>query len=79
MLPVIETFKKRCKLKQLVIVSVAGLMLKENVKELTEKGYKFIIGARIKNESAAMKKQILSLQLSDGQSMVFCRNKKIKE
>jgi transposase len=71
MLPVIEAFRKRYKLKQLVIVADAGLMSKENIKELTEKRYKFIIGARIKNESGAMKKQILSLQLSDGQSVVL--------
>ena len=71
MLPVIEAFRKRYKLKQLVIVADSGLMSKENIKELTEKGYKFIIGARIKNESGDMKKQILSLQLSDGQSVVL--------
>jgi transposase len=71
MLPVIEAFKKKYKLKQLVIVADAGLMSKENIKELIKKGYKFVIGARIKNESEAMKKQILSLQLSDGQSVVL--------
>lgn len=71
MLPVIEAFEKKYKLKQLVIVADAGLMSKENIKELIKKKYKFIIGARIKNESEAMKKQILSLQLSDGQSIVI--------
>ncbi len=73
MLPVIEAFKKKYKLKQLVIVADAGLMSKENIKELMKKGYKFIIGARIKNESETMKKQILSLKLSDAQSVVLQR------
>jgi transposase len=71
MLPVIEGFQKKYKLKELVIVADAGLMSKENIKELIKKRYKFIIGARIKNESEAVKKQILSLQLSDGQSVVL--------
>lgn len=71
MLPVIEAFKRKYKLKQLVIVADAGLMSKENITEIIEKKYKFVIGARIKNESEAMKKQILSLQLSDGQSVVL--------
>jgi transposase len=71
MLPVIEAFKKRYKLNQIVIVADAGLMSKKNIKELIEKKYKFIIGARIKNESEALKRQILSLQLSDGQSVVL--------
>ena len=71
MLPVIESFKKRYKLSQLVIVADAGLMSKENIKQLVEKKYKFIIGARIKNESDAIKKKILSLKLSDGQSAAF--------
>ena len=71
MLPVIETFKKRYKLKHLVIVADAGLMSKENIKELIQKRYKFIIGARIKNESESMKQQILSLKLSDAQSVVL--------
>ena len=48
-------------------------MSKENIKELMKKGYKFIIGARLKNESETMKKQILSLKLSDAQSVVLQR------
>ena len=71
MLPVIDAFKKKYKLKQLVIVADAGLMSKENIKELVEKKYKFIIGARIKNESDSIKKQILSLELGDAQSVIL--------
>lgn len=71
MLPVIEAFEKKYKLKQLVIVADSGLMSKDNIKELIKKEYKFIIGARIKSESEAIKKKILSLQLSDGQSAVI--------
>ena len=71
MLPVIEAFKKKYKLKQLIIVADSGLMSKKNIKELIKKRYRFIIGARIKNESEAIKKQILSFQLADSQSVVI--------
>lgn len=68
MLPVVESFKKKYKREQIVVVADAGLMSKQNIKELIEKEYEFIVGARIKNETETLKKQILSLRLTDGQS-----------
>jgi len=68
MLPVIESFKKKYKIEQIVIVADAGLMSKQNINELIEKEYEFIVGARIKNETETLKRQILSLNLDDGQS-----------
>lgn len=63
MLPIVEAFKKKYKLKQLVIIADAGLLSDDNVQQLQSKGYEYILGARIKNESQAVKKQILALQL----------------
>lgn len=74
MLPVIEGFKKKYALQQLIIVADAGLMSNKNIKELEEKKYEFIIGARIKNESEELKKQILSLKLKDNESTVLQKN-----
>ena len=71
MLPVVETFKEKYKLQQLVIVADAGLMSNQNIKKLCEKKYEFIVGARIKNESEVLKSQMLSLELSDGESAVL--------
>lgn len=71
MLPVLESFKEKYKLKQLVIVADAGLMSNQNITELTDKKYEFIIGARIKNESEGLKSQILSLDLKDGESTIL--------
>lgn len=68
MLGVIDSFKKRYNLEQLVIVADAGMMSNQNIRELCEKKYKFVIGVRIKNESEAIKSKILSLRLKDGQS-----------
>lgn len=65
MLPVLEAFKSKYDLKELIIVADAGLMSNANVSLLREKNYNFILGARIKNESEELKKKILGLQLRD--------------
>lgn len=69
MLPVIEIFKKKHQLQQLVIVADAGLMSNKNIEQLLENNYEFIIGARIKNETQELRKQILSQSLKDGESL----------
>lgn len=71
MLPVLDGFKESYGLEQLVIVADSGLLSKANIAELQDKGYEFVLGARIKNEARAMQKQILELSLSDGQSAVI--------
>ena len=68
MLPIIDDFVQRFKLKnkELVIVADSGLMNKTNIQLLESADYKYIIGARIKNESAEIKQWILSLKNQDG-------------
>ncbi|HVX49271.1 MAG TPA: IS1634 family transposase [Chitinophagaceae bacterium] len=68
MLPVIEAFKKDFSLQHLVIIADAGLLSNDNIMELHNKGYEYILGARLKNESKAVQKQILSLALKNGES-----------
>jgi transposase len=66
MLPVVEDFITRFKLKDFVIVADSGLMSKTNIELLDSAGYKYIIGARIKSESQQIKRWILSLDKSTG-------------
>lgn len=66
MLPVVEDFIQRFKLKDFVIVADSGLMNKANIELLEEAGYKYIIGARIKSEGKRIKEWILSLEKSEG-------------
>jgi transposase len=68
MLPVINAFKAKYKMQQLIVVADAGLMSSKNLKELTDHQYDFIIGAKIKNEAHTIQAKILSCQLEDGQS-----------
>jgi transposase len=71
MIPVIEGFRKKYNLNKLIIIADSGLLSKSNIDELQSKGYKFILGARIKNETAIIKKKILALSLKNGQSQAI--------
>ena len=71
MLPIIDAFKAKYKLDKLIVIADSGLLSLSNVKELQEKGYEFILGARIKNESATIKHKILSLKLDDKTSAII--------
>lgn len=66
MIPMIDDFKQRFTLgDDFVVVADSGLMNKDNVTLLQEAGYKYIIGARIKSESASVKQWILSQEKTD--------------
>ena len=66
MIPMIDDFKQRFNLgKDFVVVADSGLMNKNNVTLLQEAGYNYILGARIKSESASVKQWILSLEKVD--------------
>ncbi len=78
MLPVLERFKKKYNLEKLVIVADSGLLSNKNIKELQERGYEFILGARIKNERREIKEKILSLSLRNGESKVIDKGDNIR-
>lgn len=62
MIPIIDDFKQRFTLgDDFDVVADTGLMNRNNVALLQEAGYKFILGARIKSESASVKQWIFSL------------------
>ena len=67
LIPFIEKISEKFKLKQPIVVADAGLLSNDNIKALEQKGYEYIIGARLKNEPDNVKKQILEYQFSEGQ------------
>ena len=71
MIPFIERLQTKYGFDKPIVVADSGLLSKKNIKELKSKGYKFIIGARIKNESNTLKKEILEkcASLGDGKSV----------
>ncbi len=75
MLPVIDTFKEKYNLEQLVIIADSGLLTSTNVDELERGGYEFILGARIKNEKRDIQSKVLSLNLKNGESAIVKKDK----
>lgn len=73
LMPVIEHFITKHKPQQLIVVADAGLLSHKNIEALIEKQYHYILGARIKNESKVLTRQILALKLQDGQSVSMNR------
>lgn len=71
MLPVVDAFKSKYQLNQLIIIADSGLLSSNNIQELQTKEYEFILGARIKNESKVIKNKILSLTLKNGESALI--------
>lgn len=71
MLPIIDAFKDKYALEKLIVIADSGLLSSANVKELQDKGYEFILGARIKNESEAIKEKILAQKLEDKTSTII--------
>lgn len=78
MLPVIEAFKSKYQLNNLIVVADAGLMSNDNIAELQRKNYQYIIGARIKNETKLIQKQLLSLHLKNGESAAIQKDETSK-
>lgn len=67
MLPVVEDFVQRFNLDEFIVVADSGLMNQRNIALLESGNYKYIIGARIKNESNEIKAWALSLEKHDGE------------
>ena len=70
MLPLLDSFKERYKLEQLVIIADSGLLSNTNIDDLQTGDYEFILGARIKNEKRDIQRKILSLDLKNGESAI---------
>ena len=71
LIPVLQHFEAKFSLSKPVVIADAGLLSKTNLDELQNHGYKYILGARIKNESMSVREQILSMQLSDKEHAVI--------
>ena len=67
MMPVIEEFVRKYNLEDFVIVADSGLMNEQNILDMEASGYKYIIGAKIKNESRSIRQWILEQKKVDFQ------------
>jgi transposase len=74
----LENLSNKFSLGKPIVVADAGLLSEKNRKSLENSGYKYILGARIKNEKENLKQQILALNLQGGQNAVIKKGNKTR-
>jgi transposase len=74
MIPMIDDFRQRFSLgEDFVVVADSGLMTGANVELLRKADYKYVLGARIKSESAEVKRWVLAQEKKDNCSHEYRR------
>jgi transposase len=73
LIPTLEKIQKKYGFGKPVVVADAGLLSKANLEKFKEQDYSFILGARIKNETGQVTKQILeqSVGMENGGSFII--------
>ena len=61
MIPVIDDFVRRFSLTDFIVVADTGLLTRRNITLLKVAGYRFILGGRVRKESAPVQDWVLSL------------------
>ena len=69
LLPIIRKYEEKYHLNKPIVIADSGLLSKDKITMLDCSGYKYIIGARIKNESKPIKERMLSEEWIDGHSI----------
>ena len=80
LLPVLRRIQKTYDLGKPIVVADAGLLSGENMSNLTREGYKYIIGARIKNEAEQIRAALLkkTAGMTDGAAIVFQKKEGVR-
>jgi transposase len=71
LIPLIEKMSRKFELSKPIIVADAGLLNAKNILSLEEKGYQYILGARIKNECKIIKDKILETSFKNAEHIVL--------
>ncbi|MCX6244435.1 MAG: IS1634 family transposase [Bacteroidetes bacterium] len=75
LIPFLEKISRKFELNKPIVIADAGLLSKENIRALESNGYEYIVGARLKNETAVLKSKILASSFSDGTTMRYSKSK----
>ena len=67
LIPFLKKISQKFKLNKPIVVADSGLLSNANIKALEEEEYQYILGARIKSESASIKRKIFEKDYKDGQ------------
>ena len=75
LIPFLENMRKKFNLEKPVVIADSGLLSRKNIEALEEKGYSYIIGARLKNESDEIKAKITRENYIDGMLLSIPKSK----
>ena len=75
LIPFIEKTTKKFDLDKPIVIADSGLLSIKNIEALEEKGYQYILGARLKNESNRIKEIITAQTYTNGQVLVLNKEK----
>lgn len=80
LLPTLQKLQQKYSFSQPIVVADAALLSKDNLENLQQAKYQFIIGARIKNENDEIKKKILikAQAMKDGDSFTIRKKDKTR-
>lgn len=74
LIPFLEKIRAKFDIEKPVVVADSGLLSSKNIALLKQMGYKYILGARLKNEPSAIKNQIISQNFSEGKAISIEKN-----
>jgi len=66
LIPVLQSFQKKFDIATPIVVADAALLSQVNIDALQAHGYQYILGGRVKNETEAIKQQVIGLQVAEG-------------
>ena len=69
MMPIIKKMQERFHIGKPIVIADAGLLNKENVRELEAEEYQYILGARIKSRDATFKAGLIARGMKNGESV----------
>jgi len=76
LIPFLKKTTERFNLEKPIVIADAGLLSKDNLKDLQREGYPYILGARIKSESKEIKQSILKKKLDEDKPLQLSRQDK---
>jgi transposase len=66
LIPVLEAFQSKFDIDKPIVVADAALLSQKNIDALRAKGYEYILGGRLKNETEEVKAKVIELKIEEG-------------
>lgn len=66
LIPVLEAFQGKFDIDKPIVVADAALLSQKNIEALSAKGYEYILGGRLKNETEEVKEKVVELKVEEG-------------